>query len=294
MEGCVFNVQRYSVHDGPGIRTIVFLKGCPLHCKWCSNPESQLVHPQIAYNIEKCIGEVCMRCGDVCPQHNMALMDTNKILINHSNCIHCLKCSTVCPAKAITCYGNTREVKELMDEVEADQVFHSRSGGGLTLSGGEPLMQHEFAKALLQEAKNRRMHTCIETCGCAPWEDAKDVFALLDYVLFDIKSLDSAQHQRFTGQGNEMILDTFRKLREVFPQKPVCVRTPIVPGFNDTPEDIIAIRDFVKQFPNTTYEVLKYHRFGSQKYGYIGRTYELGTEELTDEQFEYFVTLCKS
>lgn len=285
MKGCVFNIQRYSVHDGPGIRTIVFLKGCPLHCAWCCNPESQMAKPQIAYNIENCMGDVCLLCEKVCPRQNIAFMDTNKVWINHDNCINCLRCAEVCPTEAISRYGEYKEAKNVIDEVEQDASFYSRSGGGLTVSGGEPLMQKDFVLELLKEAKRRRMNTAIETCGCAKWEDAREVFANLDYVLFDIKHMDGQKHKEWTGQSNEMILDTFTKMREAFPDLKTRVRTPVVPGFNDTKEDIIAIRNFAGQFKNTDYEILHYHRYGMTKYEFLGRDYVLGDTELDDELF---------
>ena len=291
MEGCVFNVQKYSVHDGPGIRTIVFLKGCPLHCRWCCNPESQLPKPQIAYNPEKCIGDKCMLCAEACPQNNMSLLDTGKIWINHDNCIHCLACAKACPSKAINLYGEYEEPEYFLDKVEEDAIFYSRSEGGLTISGGEPTMQTEFAIDLLKKAKERGITTAIETCGAIPWEKVHEIYDYLDFIHFDIKSLNSEKHKEWTGVGNEGILDTFTKMRKAHPEVHCVARTPIVPGFNDTEEDIIAIRDFVKQFPNTEYEVLKYHRYGSTKYEFIGRDYPLGSEELSDEVFKHLKEL---
>ena len=261
MEGCVFNVQKYSVHDGPGIRTIVFLKGCPLRCKWCCNPESQLAKPQIAYNPEKCIGDVCQLCAKACP------------------------------AKSISLYGEYQKPSYFINKVEEDAIFYSRSEGGLTLSGGEPTMQTEFAVELLRDAKNRGITTAIETCGVIPWDTCHEVYDYLDYIHFDIKHMNSEKHKEWTGHGNEVILETFRKMREAHPDVHCIARTPIVPGFNDTEEDIIAIRDFVKQFPNTEYEVLKYHRYGTTKYDFIGREYPMGTEELDGEWFKHLKEL---
>lgn len=285
-KGCVFNIQKYSVHDGPGIRTIVYLKGCPLRCKWCCNPESQLVKPQIAYNIEKCIGSVCKLCEGVCPQRNIAYMDTDKVWIDHGNCISCLRCAETCPAGSIVRYGEYREVGDVLDEVERDLTFYSRSGGGLTLSGGEPLLQAEYALALLKEAKRRGINTALETCGCVPWDKAKDVFGYLDFVYFDLKSLDTRKHEEWTGQGNEVVLDTFRSMRESYPDLRTVVRTPVIPGFNDTEDEIRGIRDLARSFPHTGYELLRYHRYGMTKYTFIGRDYELGDRELDDALYE--------
>ena len=288
MEGCVFNVQKYSVHDGPGIRTIVFLKGCPLHCKWCCNPESQLVQPQIAYNPEKCIGTVCKLCAEACPEKIITMSEeTGKAVIDHQKCIHCLACAKACPAKSISLYGEYQKPEYFINKVEEDAIFYSRSEGGLTLSGGEPTMQTEFAIELLRDAKKRGITTAIETCGAIPWETCHEVYDYLDYIHFDIKHMNSEKHKEWTGQGNETILDTFRKMRGAHPDVHCVARTPIIPGFNDTEEDIIAIRDFVKQFPNTEYEVLKYHRYGTTKYEFIGREYPMGTEELDGEWFKH-------
>lgn len=291
MEGCVFNVQKYSIHDGPGIRTIIFFKGCPLRCKWCSNPESQLSQPQIAYNSGKCIGQECLLCADVCPQKNIAVLNTGEIGINQKNCIHCLRCANVCPAKAITVYGDYQTAERLIDRVEEDSVFYARSTGGLTLSGGEPTLQTEFAVALLKEAKRRGLTTAIETCGAVPWEICREVYSYLDFVYFDIKHLDQAKHKSWTGFDNTIILDTFRKMRAACPQIPCVVRTPIIPDFNDTEAEIAAIRDFVKAFPDTAYEVLRYHRYGTAKYAYLGRQYTLGTKDLDEKLFNHLQTI---
>ena len=286
MQGCVFNVQKYSVHDGPGIRTIIFLKGCPLHCKWCSNPESQSRKPQIAYNPDKCIGQECLRCASVCPRQNIAILQTGKIWINHQNCLNCLACAQACPAQAITVYGQYQTPQYFINQVEEDQIFYARSTGGLTLSGGEPTMQPEFATQLLKEAKRRGLTTAIETCGAIPWDICHSVYDYLDFIHFDIKHLDPAKHQAWTGQDNTVILDTFRQMRAAYPQTPCIVRTPIIPHFNDTADDIAAIRDFVKTFPNTTYEVLRYHRYGRARYACLGRDYPLGTENLDENLFQ--------
>ncbi len=294
MEGCVFNIQRYSVHDGPGIRTIIFLKGCPLRCRWCCNPESQMAKPEIAYNADKCIGSVCGLCQAACQRKNIGFADSDKIRIDHMRCTNCLSCAGACPAGAITCYGNYRTVQEIMDDVEQDTSFYSRSGGGLTLSGGEPLMQAGFVLQILREAKRRRINTAIETCGCARWEDAEEIFSNLDYVLFDVKNLDTEKHREWTGQGNEMILDTFVKMREAFPDLPVRVRTPVIPGFNDTEEEISKIRDFVLGFQNTEYEILPYHRYGMAKYEFLGREYKMGAAELDEQCFSRLKAICRN
>ena len=292
--GYVFNIQNYSVHDGPGIRTIVFLKGCPLSCRWCSNPESQKLYPELAYNSNKCIGiNECMYCVEICAHNAITVAEDNKIEIDRDLCSNCLKCADVCPSKALNVFGELKGVKEVIDAVEKESMFFSRSGGGITLSGGEPLVQAEFAAALLKEAKNRRIRTAIETCGCADWENFEKVSPYLDYILFDIKCIDPFKHKTFTGMDNRKILANFKKLTALYPDIPKLVRTPVIPGFNDSEEDILAIINFIKGIPNVSYELLKYHRLGEAKYGYIGREYTIKEKQLDDEKFARFKQLVK-
>ncbi|ABO51256.1 glycyl-radical enzyme activating protein family [Desulforamulus reducens MI-1] len=284
--GYVFNVQRYSVHDGPGIRTIVFLKGCPLRCQWCANPESQHFHPELAYNANKCISiKECGWCIKSCETEAIKHDQNGKITVDRERCTNCGKCTDICPSKALNMYGELKRVDEVIELVEQDSSFYMRSGGGITLSGGEPLVQAEFALEVLKEAKRRRLNTAIETCGYADWEKAVTVFEYVDNILFDIKSINSTRHKQFTGVGNETILENFKKLCNCFPNTPITVRTPVIPGFNDTEQDILAIIDFIKCYPNVKYEILAYHRLGEPKYTYIGREYLLsGVKPIPEER----------
>jgi pyruvate formate lyase activating enzyme len=247
--GIVFNIQRFSVHDGTGIRTVVFLKGCPMRCRWCCNPESQNPEPEIAYNANRCLGRE--QCG------------------------HCLKYDTKndavknCPTQALFIYGERKTVSEVLDEVEKDSVFYSRSGGGLTLSGGEPFYQADFALALLQEAKRRHIHTAAETAGFVSTDVLLQACSYLDELLFDIKMLSPEKHEEYTGVPLDLILDNFRTVKETYPHLPVLVRTPVIPDVNDSPEDIARIKEFVQRYPLTQHETLPYHRFGEQKYVYL-------------------------
>jgi pyruvate formate lyase activating enzyme len=285
IKGIVFNIQKYSVHDGPGIRTVVFLKGCPLSCKWCSNPESQSFKPQLAYNEKKCITlSQCIRCGEVCTAGALVQGDNDKIKVIWDNCTNCLACTEVCPAEALIAYGEEKNVKEVIDQVEKDVSFYARSGGGLTLSGGEPLAQPEFAIALLKEAKLRYMKSAIETCGNVKKEDLLEACKYCNMIMFDIKTMDSTKHKEVTGHGNERILENFSAIREIYPKLPIRVRTPVIPGFNDTEEDIQAIVDFLKD-KNVEFELLAYHRLGTQKYINIGREYPLGEISLDNDKF---------
>ncbi len=283
--GIVFNIQNYSVHDGPGIRTVVFLKGCPLSCKWCCNPESQSFKPQLAYNKNRCISlSQCVRCAEICTAGSLRQGDDDKVYINWDTCKNCLSCVDVCPAGALISYGKKQTVKEVIDQVEKDATFYARSGGGLTLGGGEPLAQPKFALALLKEAKRRYIKTAIETSGNVSQKHLLEACQYIDMAMTDIKSMDSAKHKEFTGVGNELILKNFKAVREAFPKLRIRVRTPVIPGFNDTKEDIQAIVDFLQDH-DVEYELLPYHRLGTQKYINLGLDYPLGDIALDNEKF---------
>jgi pyruvate formate lyase activating enzyme len=281
--GVVFNIQKYSVHDGPGIRTLVFLKGCTLACRWCSNPESISPKPVLAYNPAKCIGVgECGRCLEACTYGAITQDGQGRIAINRELCADCMYCVKACPAVALTVYGQTMSVEEVLGAVEADAVFYSRSGGGMTLSGGEPLFQHEFAVALLAEARRRRVSTAMETAGNVPFERLEAACAHLDVLLYDVKSLDPAKHKAGTGAANVLPLENLRRVRKAFPGLTIMARTPVIPGFNDTEADIRAIADFVQELPGVSHELLPYHRLAKPKYGYIGREFPMGEAALED------------
>ena len=293
-KGILFNIQKYSVHDGPGIRTILFLKGCSLRCRWCSNPESQSAAPELAFNRDKCLGEEhCQRCHHVCRNQALGVAQDGKMVWNPDNCRQCHACAEACPNKALIVYGYEMTVDQALRRVEEDEAFYSRSGGGLTLSGGEPLVQAEFALALLREAKRRRIHTCVETCGMVPWKVLLEAAQYLDHVLYDVKLADSERHRAATGAGNEVILENLRRLRREFPNLPITVRTPVIPGINDNPEDIRAIAQIVQELGGVHYELLGYHRMGTPKYDYLGRSYELTEPNLPEGRLEELRALAK-
>lgn len=286
VKGTVFNIQKFSVHDGEGIRTLVFLKGCPLHCLWCSNPESQNIKPEHAFNPSRCLSaQVCGRCLKVCPSGALGLVE-GIILHDRSRCTECMACVHACPSGAQSIYGESMSVEQVLNKVEEDGVFYHRSGGGMTLSGGEALTQHEFAHALLREAKRHHINTTIETCGCYPYGHLYEACKHLDKLIFDIKSLNPVKHKEFTGVDNALILKNFTAICEDFPYLPILVRTPVVPGFNDSDDDIIAIRQFIPRRPNIEYELLTYHRMGQPKYTYLGRRYELDDVKADEARME--------
>ena len=288
-EALIFNIQKFCVHDGPGIRTIVFFKGCPLVCKWCANPEGIEMYPQIALKVNKCIGiSKCGFCITNCPEKAIST-EQDKPYIDRSKCINCSKCQETCYAKALELLGRSMSVEEIIKKVEEDNAFYMRSGGGITLSGGEPLMQAKFAVKLLTAAKKEGLETAIETSGFAPWEKAKPVFEKLDYIQYDLKSMDTKKHKEYTGVPNQLILDNFRKLCAAFPEKQIMARTPVIPGFNDTVKEIQAIADFISEaaqgHPNIRYELLPFHAFGSAKYEYLGGKYPFYGQKNMDKAF---------
>lgn len=282
----VFNIQHYSLHDGPGIRTILFLKGCPMRCRWCCNPESQKYEPEISYVEQKCIGRTeCGFCQKEAPKGSISFPE-EKAVIDMKQCSSCLSCANVCPAKAIQVEGKRYSVEELLDLVEKDGVFYGHGEGGLTVSGGEPLSHGAFLIDLLKEAKKRRIHTAIETCGYADYETLYEAGRYLDVVLYDIKSMDSRKHKEYTGHGNEKILSNFREFCRDYPKTVKKVRTPIIPGFNDREEEIKEILRFLKGRENVTYEPLPYHSFGKGKYKALGRDYPMGDKKLDPDRME--------
>lgn len=293
VKGTVFNIQKFSVHDGEGIRTLVFLKGCPLHCLWCSNPESQNIKPEHAFNPSRCLSaQVCGRCLKVCPSGALGLVE-GIILHDRSRCTECMACVHACPSGAQSIYGESMSVEQVLNKVEEDGVFYHRSGGGMTLSGGEALTQHEFALALLREGKRHHINTTIETCGCYPYGHLYEACKHLDKLIFDIKSLNPVKHKEFTGVDNALILKNFTAVCEDFPYLPILVRTPVVPGFNDSDDDILAIREFIPRRPNIEYELLTYHRMGQPKYSYLGRRYELDDVKADEARMEQLRELAQ-
>lgn len=291
--GRTFNIQRYSLHDGPGIRTVVFLKGCPLSCRWCSNPESQAAGFELVYRRDTCIGQqTCQLCQTVCPMQAITAAEDDRMAIDRVACSNCLRCTAVCPSQALQRMGEDKSIQDILTVVEADRLFYARSGGGLTVSGGEPLMQPAFLLGLLKEARRRRIHTAMETCGYGDWDVLKQAAEYLQVVLFDIKSMNEQKHRKYTGVSSKVIQENFKRLVSEFPQLPILVRTPVIPGFNDTVEDIQTIADFI-QAPQVTYELLKYHRMGEQKYTLLGKEYPLAGDSLPEETWQQIADYAK-
>ena len=268
MEGLIFNIQKFCINDGPGIRTTVFFKGCPLRCRWCHNPESHKALQELLYDPGKCVG--CGRCVEACPAHAHEFADGQHIF-HREKCEKCGKCLESCYYEALEMAGKYRTVEDVLQEVMKDKIFYDNSGGGMTLSGGEPLMQFDFALALLQGAKERGLHTCMETCGYAEEEKLREIAPYVDIFLFDIKLTDSEKHRFYTGVGNERIRENLRILDAL--GKQTVLRCPIIPGVNDDEGHLAGIGALADSLENVLgVEVEPYHSLGTGKDQRLGRT----------------------
>jgi pyruvate formate lyase activating enzyme len=281
-EGVVSNIQRFSIHDGPGIRTTVFLKGCPLHCKWCSNPESMEPLPQIIARDAKCIGSG--RCIDACEKRAISFVGGSRT-IDWDRCDQCLKCVDVCPSRSIEANGRYMSVAEVMDTVERDASYYRRTGGGMTLSGGEPLLQGEFALRLLQEAKRRGLHTALDTAGCSDWDVLDAILDYTDLVLYDVKHTDPDKHREGTGMPNQRILENLRRTVKKAGVK-VWIRHPVIPRFNDSEDEFEELCRLVPTLGPSVEKIslLPYHKFAELKYAATGREYPYRGIPLLDER----------
>jgi pyruvate formate lyase activating enzyme len=260
---------------------MVFVKGCPLRCLWCDNPESQQAEPQIVFWHERCIG--CNTCLTVCPQWAIVIDEDGRKWVRRERCNLCGCCVEECYAQAMEQVGRLMTVDEALALVEEDRPFYDRSGGGVTLSGGEPTSQPRFSQRLLQGCQARGIHTAIETCGYASWAVWQALLPHLDLILYDLKEIDPAKHKFFTGVSNELILDNLRRLART--GKPIIVRRPVIPGYNDSEASIHALARFVEEL-GTIHEVhlLPYHRFGRGKYERLGTGYPMGDQPSLKEE----------
>jgi len=266
LNGSVFNIQRFSTKDGPGIRSVVFFKGCPLSCDWCHNPESRLIDPEIFFDFSKCIN--CRICENVCPE-NCHLFIKGEHIFLRENCIGCLKCAEVCPTKALESCGKTYKTKEIIDEVLRDIEFYDESGGGVTLSGGEPLMQYDFALEILKELKKSKVHTAIETSGYC-LRDLTDIAQYTDLWLFDIKLISENEHKKYTGVSNDVILQNLHKLDELGDE--IILRCPVIPDVNLTKEHFDGILNILNSLKNVTaVQFEPYHPLGITKSERLGK-----------------------
>lgn len=268
----VFNIQRYSLHDGPGIRTVIFFKGCSLECLWCSNPESISAAAQVLFNKNLC-GD-CGHCDAVCPSGALPSRTDATRSIDPHLCTRCGKCTAVCPDGALKLVGKQYTIDDLVEEAMKDAPFYSQSGGGVTVSGGEPLLQADAVASLLERLVGLAVHTAVETAGNVQWDSFARVIPHVDLFLFDVKHLDPVQHKRFTGHTNERIFDNLRRLGETEAQ--VLVRMPVIPNLNDKSDDMLRFIDIANRIRGLQgVELLPYHDFGVNKHAASGRRYAL-------------------
>lgn len=268
----VFNLVNGSFVDGPGIRTTIFLKGCRLRCKWCCNPEGQSFQPEMRFLAAHCRSG-CSDCVSACPEGAIR-QDTGTLKIDRAKCIGCGRCETACFEDALRLFGKWYTPEDLMGRIRREKPYLTRSGGGVTIGGGEATCWSAFCRELIQLCHAEGIHTAIDSCGYPCTEEALAALDAADLVLFDLKGMDSARHQENTGAGNEEILRTFEHLRAT--NKPVIVRAPLVPGYNDSPEELAALGRLLRESPNVErVDLMPYHEYGVSKYEEIGLAYPL-------------------
>lgn len=291
--GTIINIQRFSIHDGPGIRTTVFFKGCSLRCFWCHNPESIRPKPEIQFYLERCIG--CQDCLSVC-QHGAHIFEDGHEYARNL-CVVCGECVQICPNDAVELTGRSLTVDEVMAEILPDKAFYQTSGGGVTLSGGEPLLQHEFAHDILARCQLESIHTAIETAANCPWEYLGELLPVTDMFMMDLKHMDPERHKDATGVSNERILANARRLAAS--GKPVLFRIPVIPTVNDADDEIAAIAAYVRELGELgqaennrahglpQLELLKFHRLAADKYRSLDWDYRAAKlEPLSKERME--------
>jgi pyruvate formate lyase activating enzyme len=288
MQATLFDIQRFCVHDGPGIRTTVFFKGCNLHCFWCHNPESISTKPEVQYLSMKCIG--CGKCFSACPRGCHSVCDGQRTF-DRSACLGCAQCTQACPSEALTMVGKAYTVQDVLDVVLRDKPFYKGSGGGLTCSGGEPMLQKDFLVELLARAKAEGLHTAVDTAGNVPWRFYEEILPYTDLFLYDIKCMDNARHAAATGADNRLILENIVRLSGEGAK--IWVRIPVIVGVNDTAENMEQTAELLKPLEGVELvELLTFHRLGGGKYESIGKVY--GAMELLPAAKEEMKALSQS
>ncbi|MHA1725594.1 MAG: glycyl-radical enzyme activating protein [Promethearchaeota archaeon] len=288
-KGLIFNIQHFILHDGPGIRTNIFFKGCPLHCKWCHNPEGINPFPEILFREFQCIhNKNCIKCINSCSV-NAIKYSNESIIINRSKCNLCEECVKICDSNALEICGQYMSVEDIMKEVLSDKVFFEQSGGGVTLSGGEPLLQFNFVKEFLKEARYQELNTCLDTTGYVETKKFKEIMNLVDLFLYDVKCLDEERHEQLTGKSNNLILKNLKICLDHHCN--LIVRVPIIPGYNfmNLSSELENYLIQLAEMGITSFELIPYHEFGVQKYKMLGREYPLSVKKLELNQLPEYI-----
>ncbi|OON93738.1 MAG: glycyl-radical enzyme activating protein [Candidatus Epulonipiscioides saccharophilum] len=291
--GIIFNIQHFTIHDGPGIRTEIFFKGCPLHCHWCSNPEGIACHMEVAVNRKKCISRKnCGECETVCPQPGALVFSRGKLhSINREKCIRCLQCVNACPSEALSQYGKEVSVEDCMKEIRKDLGYYKRSGGGITVSGGEPLLQSDFVAELFKTCKAEGIHTCCESSLYLDWSQVEKILPYTDLFISDIKHMDPRLHKNFTGVNNKLILENLVKLSQTDTE--LILRIPIIPNVNENMINIEATADFILNKLHghvKTLQLLSFMRLGEDKYSSLNMPYNMKDVKINRTAFQSVVT----
>jgi len=289
--GTIFDIKKFAIDDGPGIRTTIFFKGCLLRCWWCHNPEGQLPAPELMYRQARC--DSCGECVGICPEEAISCA-LKRISVNRDRCHLCRECCQVCPTGALAIVGRQMSPDEVLGEIDKDSIFYDESKGGVTVSGGEPLLQIDFLDALLKECKDRGIRTAVDTCGYASHDAIDKIIDEVDLFLYDIKTMDEKKHMKYTGVSNKLILENLKRLAEH--GSSIQIRFPIIPGINDGKENVTAAAEFIASCRIKNISLLPYHRAGIEKYKGLNRTYKLKKIQspsdrdlhLIEEEFEIF------